>query len=112
MAEQRVSDLEGKLGESKIRLVQAESVISAQDREVANLKEAVAESEDKFYDMGFADAENSSKPIMRESRRYRFGEGWMAAVNALGLPEEFAFKDPKQVPYPEELLRPPVQTTT
>lgn len=36
----------------------------------------------------------------------------MATVNALGLPKESAFRDTEKVPYPEELLRPPVQTTT
>lgn len=47
-AKKRVVDLEGKLGEAEVRLAQAESVISAKDKEVANLKEAVAESEFKF----------------------------------------------------------------
>lgn len=95
----RAADLEGKLGKAEVRLAQADNVISAKDKEVANLKEAVAESEDKFYNMGFADAENSSDPIMLESRLYGFGEGWMAAMNALGLPEDSSFKDPDKIPY-------------
>ena len=58
-------DSEGKLGEAEIRL-----------KEVADLKEVVAENEDKFYDMGFAEAENSREPIMLESRQYRLKNGW------------------------------------
>ena len=91
-------DSEGKLGEAEIRL-----------KEVADLKEAVAENEDKFYDMGFAEAENSSEPIMLESRQYRFGEEWMAAVNALGLPEDSPLRDLEQIPYLEPPPPLPVQ---
>lgn len=47
-AKKRAAGLEGKLGEAEVRLAQAESVISARDKEVTNLKEAVAESEFKF----------------------------------------------------------------
>lgn len=36
----------------------------------------------------------------------------MATVNALGLPKESAFRDTEQVPYPEKLLCPSIQTTT
>lgn len=61
---------------------------------MAKLKEAVAKSEEKFFDMGFVDVENSSKPIMVESRRYGFEDGWVAIVNALGLPKDFIFRDP------------------
>ena len=34
---------------------------------MVDLKVAMAQSEDKFYNMGFADVENSSEPIMLES---------------------------------------------
>lgn len=91
-----------------MRLAQADNVISAKDKEVANLKKAVVENEDKFYNMGFADAENSSDPIMLESRLYGFGEGWMATMNALGLPKDSLFKDPDKIPYLEPPPPPPV----
>ena len=109
VAKKGAADLKGKLGEAEIRLAKVESVISARDKEVTDLKEAVAESEDKFYDMGFANVKNSNEPIMLESRRYRFEEGWTAAVNALGLPKDSPFKDPKQIPYPEPPPPPLVQ---
>ena len=53
--------------------------------------------------MGFIDAENSNKAVMFESRRYGFGEGWIAAVNALHLLEKSHFRDPEQIP----LSKPP-----
>ena len=68
-----------------MKLAQAKSVISTRDKEIADLKVTMVQSNDKFYNMGFADAKNFSKPIMLESRRYKFEEGWMAAVNAMGL---------------------------
>ena len=49
-----------------MKLVQAKSVNSAREKEVADLKAAVKESENKFYNIGFADIENSSEPIMIE----------------------------------------------
>lgn len=79
----RAANLEGKLGDAEVRLAQLESVILARDKEVFDLKEAVRESEEKFYNMVFANSENSNEPIMLESRHYRFREGWMVAVNAL-----------------------------
>nr|POF00389.1 hypothetical protein CFP56_75797 [Quercus suber] len=69
--------------DAEVRLVQVESVISARDKEEADLNVAMAQSEDKFYNMGFANAKNSSEPIMLESWHYGFREGWMAAVYAL-----------------------------
>ena len=47
-----------------MKLVQAESVNSAREKEVVDLKAVVKESENKFYDIGFTDVENSSEPIM------------------------------------------------
>lgn len=76
----------------ELSLAEVESLISARDKEVIDLKVALEESEDKFYDMGFADAESWSEPVMFQSWRYGFGEGWMATVNALGIPEESPFR--------------------
>ena len=58
--------MERKLVNTEVKLVQAESVNSAREKEVADLKAAVKESENKFYNIGFADIENSSEPIMIE----------------------------------------------
>nr|POE86820.1 hypothetical protein CFP56_45551 [Quercus suber] len=68
LAEQRATDLGVKMGEMKLRLAEAESIISTRDKEVVDLKVALEESEDNFYDMGIVDANNSSEPIMFQSR--------------------------------------------
>nr|POE97561.1 hypothetical protein CFP56_17080 [Quercus suber] len=57
--------------------------------------------------MGFNDVENSVEPIMFQNRNYRFDEGWMAAVTAIGLPEVSPFRNPDQIPY----LEPPPPPT-
>ena len=105
LAEERATELETKLGEMKLKLPEAKSLISAIDKEVADLKAALEVSEDKFYDMGFADAENSCEPVVFQSRQYGFGEGWMVAVCTIGVPKDSPFRNPKHVPYPD----PPVQ---
>ena len=87
--EKRAANLEGKLGDVKVKLAQAKSIDSIRDKEVADLKVTLVQSEDKFYNIGFANTKNSSEPIMLKSRHYGFGEGWMATINALGLPEDF-----------------------
>lgn len=101
LAEQWVANLEAKLGEMEIKLAKVETVVSTKDKEVADLMVALEESENKFYDLGFADAENSSKPIMFKLWRYGFNKGWMVAVNALGIPKDSPFRDPEQIPYLE-----------
>ena len=58
--------MERKLVNTEVKLVQAESVNSTREKEVADLKAVVKESENKFYNIGFADIENSSEPIMIE----------------------------------------------
>ena len=105
LAEERATELETKLGEMKLKLPEAKSLISAIDKEVADLKAALEVSEDKFYDMGFANAENSCEPVVFQSRQYRFDEGWMVAVCTIGVLEDSPFRNPKHIPYPN----PPVQ---
>lgn len=83
-------------------------MILARDKEVADLRIVVGQSETKFYNMGFVDAENSSEPIMLESRCCGFEEGWMISLNTLSLLEDSPFRDPDQVPYPKKLLPRPV----
>lgn len=62
-AEKRVAKLERKLVNTKVKLVQAKNVNFTGEKEVADLK-ATVKDENKFYDMGFAEVENSSEPIM------------------------------------------------
>ena len=103
-----MADLEGKLGEVEVKFAQAESVILVWDKEIVDLKIAVTQSEQKFYNMGFIDVENSNEAVMFESQCYRFREGWIAILNALHLPKNSPFRDPEQIPLPKPLPCPPV----
>jgi len=67
--------METKLGEIELRLIGAESIISMKDKEIAELKVALEESKNKFYNMGFTDTENSTEPVMFQSWQYGFGKG-------------------------------------
>lgn len=69
-------------------------IITTRDKEIAELKAILEESENKYYNMGFNDAENSAEPVMFENRKYWFREGWMAVVTAIGLPEDSPFRNP------------------
>lgn len=62
------------------------SLVSAYDKELVDLKEMMKNCEQVFYNMGFKDAKNSAEAIVFQARKLRFAEGWMATVNAIGLP--------------------------
>ena len=104
-----MAEIATKLEEVELKLARAKSLSSAKDKKITKLKTALEASEDKWYNAGFVDTENSTKPVMFQSRRYGFGEGWMAELLAAGVPEDSPFKNPNQVPYPES---PPVQNPT
>ena len=80
--EQQRVEAKVKLGEAELRVTGAKRIITARDKEIAELKTALKESENKYYNMGFNDAENSAKPIMFENQKYGLGEGWLAIVIA------------------------------
>ena len=58
LAEQKVEDLQGKLGEAEVKLAKFSSIVSARDKELTNLKETMKNCEQVFYNIGFKDAEN------------------------------------------------------
>ena len=97
-----------KLGGTKLKLAEAESLNLAQADEIANLKAAVETCEEKWYNEGFADNENSVEPVVHQARHHGFGEGWLAALQALGVAEDSPLRNPEQIPYPTPL--PPVQS--
>ena len=55
------------MGEVEVKFAQAESVILVWAMEIVDLKIAVTQSEQKFYNMGFIDVENSNEAVMFES---------------------------------------------
>ena len=93
-AEQKVRMLEDKQEDSDSKLAQAISVVSTCDKELANLKETMKQSEQTFYNMGFTDAENSYSPVIFEAQRLGLAQVWMAVVDAFNLPETSPFRNP------------------
>ena len=41
------------------------------------------------------------EPIVHQSQRHGFGEGWIAALQAIGVPDDSPFRNPEQIPFPE-----------
>ena len=99
------------MGEAELRVTGAKRIITARDKEIAELKAALKESENKYYNMGFNDVENSAKPIMFENQKYGLGEGWLAIVIAMGVLEDSPLRNPDQIPY-SELALPTTQNPT
>lgn len=59
-----------KLGGTKLKLAEAERLNLAQADEIADLKAALEACEDKWYNAGFVDTENSMEPIVYQARRH------------------------------------------
>ena len=64
-----------KLREIKLKLAETKSLNLAQATQIEELKTAFVAAEDKWYNTGFTDAENSVEPIIYQLRCHRFGEG-------------------------------------
>lgn len=99
-AEKKFLELEVKLGETELKLAEAASLNMAQAEELADLKATFKACENKWYQKGFADAENSVEPFINDARKQSFGEGWLAALQAVGVPKDSPLRDPNQIPFP------------
>lgn len=106
VVEQKMTEMANKLKEIELKLARVESLNSAKDKEIAELKTVLEANENKWYNVGFADTENSVELVMFKSRWYGFSEGWMAALLAKGVPKDSPLKNPIHVPYPKP---PPIQ---
>ena len=100
LAEKRFADLEVKMGETELKLAEAVSLNSSRVEELADLRAALEGCESKWYNEGFADAENSVEPIINEAQKLAFKEGCFAALQAMGVPEDSPLKDPDHMPFP------------
>ena len=100
LAEKRYVELETKLNEANLKLAEVVSLNVAQVEELADLRAALEACEDKWYNEGFADAKNSMEPVIKEAWRLAFEEGWLAALQALGVPEDSPLRDPSQIAFP------------
>lgn len=100
--------METKLGETKLKIAQAESLNLAHAKEVAELTAAFEAYENKWYNEGFTNAENSVEPVVHQAQVQVFEEGWLAAFQALGVPQDSPLRNPEQIPRP--ILATPVQS--
>ena len=108
VAERKLAEMEAKLGGIELKLVDAESLNLTYVDKIADLKAALETYENKWYNEGFADAENSVEPIIHQARFQRFGEGWLAALQAMGVPKYSPLRNLEQISYPAP--PPPVQS--
>ena len=56
--------------------------------------------EEKWYNEGFADAENFVEPVVNQARKIGFEARWFAALQVLGVLEDSSLRDPDQIPFP------------
>ena len=82
-----------KQNEMDLKLAKAASLNTTQVEELANLRAALEACEEKWYNEGFADIENSAEPVMNQARRLGFEAGWFAALQAMGVPEDSPLRD-------------------
>ena len=69
-AEKKSSELEAELGKIELKLVEAASLNTAQAEELADLKAALKACKNKWYNKGFANAENSVELAIHEARSW------------------------------------------
>ena len=91
LAELRLTKMDVKLGSTELKLAKMESLNLAQVNEIVDLKAALAAYK----------VENSVEPIVYQAWRHGFGEGWMAALQAMGVLDDSPLRNPKQKPFPE-----------
>ena len=95
----KLTKVEVKLGSAELKLAEAESLKLAQANKVADLKVAIDACKEKWYNQDFANAENSVEPIFHQARHHGFREGWLVALQAMGVVEDSSLRNPKQIPY-------------
>ena len=108
VVERKLAEAEDKLGGVELKLVEAASLNLTQAYEIVDLKAALEACKNKWYNKGFADAENSVEPIVHQARFHGFGKGWLAALQVMGVPEDSPLRNLEQIPYPTH--PPPVQS--
>ena len=79
LAEKRLANLEAKVGETELKLAEAENLNSAQAEDLADLRAALEGCESKWYNEGFVDVEDSVEPVISEAQKLAFKEGWFTA---------------------------------
>ena len=98
--EEKVAEVEGWLEGVELKLAKAASLNLAQANQIADLRSALEAYENKWYDDSFVNAEKSAKPVVYQARLHRFKEGWLTALQVMGVPKDSPLRDLGQIPYP------------
>ena len=99
LMEKKFLELKVKLGETELKLAKVASLNMAQAEKLADLKATLEACENKWYQKGFTNAENSVEPVINDARKLSFGEGWLAALQAVRVPKDSPLRDPNQIPF-------------
>ena len=102
LADQKAEGFQGKLGETKVKLVEMVSLIFARDKELVDLKNMMKTRKQSYYNKGFRDAKNLAGPVIFQPWKFGFMEGWMAAMNAISLLDTSPFRSADQILLPED----------
>ena len=100
LAEKRYAKLLTQQNETEVKLAQPISLNTSNTEEIADLRAGLAAAEQKWYDVGFADAKNSVEPVVARARSMGFEAGWFATLQTMGDPEDSHLRDPGQIPFP------------
>ena len=105
VVENKLAESETRLGGMELKLAEDESLNLAHVDEIADQKVALKACENE----GFTDAKNSVEPIVHQARSHGFGEGWLVALQVMGVLEDSLLRNPEQIPYlvPSPLPLPP-----
>ena len=91
-AKQKATDALNRVGEVELKLSKTASVLIARNKEFTDYEGGEKARKQNYYNKGFKHAEDSAGPVIFQARKFGFQEGWMAAVNAIGLPKESLFR--------------------
>lgn len=97
VVEKKLAEVEAKLGGIELKLVKTESLTLAQENEIGDLKAALDASEERGNNLGFVDAENFVEPVVHQARNYGFSEGWLVALQAMGVTEDSLLRNLEHV---------------
>ena len=84
-------------------MAEVASLNLAQANKIADLKAALEACQKKWHDEGFTNAEKSVEPVVHQAWLHGFEEGWLVALQVMGVAEDSPLKNPEQIPYPAPL---------
>ena len=99
LAESKSTKLEVQLGSNVLKLAEAQSLNTTLTEELADLKATLEAYKNKWCNEGFANANNSVEPVVHQAQMLGFEEGWLVALQAIGVPEDSPLRNPNQIPF-------------